>query len=96
MTCGIPIVLVGNKLDEENNEETGRIVEYSEGEKFAKDNDFQFLEASGMNGTNVEKAFMTIAEKVIKNLEDDRFPSISSGNTLNYNIATNKKKKCGC
>ena len=96
MTCEIPIVLVANKLDEENNEESGRIVEYSEGEKFAKDNDFQFLEASGMNGTNVEKAFMTIAEKVIKNLEDDRFPSISSGNTLNYNIATKKKKKCNC
>ena len=96
MTCEIPIVLVANKLDEENNEESGRIVEYSEGEKFAKDNDFQFLEASGMNGTNVEKAFMTIAEKVIKNLEDDRFPSISSGNTLNYNIVTKKKKKCNC
>ena len=96
MTCEIPIVLVGNKLDEENNEESGRIVEYSEGEKFAKDNGFQFLEASGMNGTNVDKAFMTIAEKVLKNLEDDRFPSISSGNTLNYNIVTNKKKKCNC
>ena len=96
MTCEIPIVLVANKLDEENNEESGRIVEYSEGEKFAKDNDFQFLEASGMNGTNVEKAFTTIAEKVIKNLEDDRFPSISSGNTLNYNIVPSKKKKCNC
>ena len=96
MTCEIPIILVANKLDEENNEESGRIVEYSEGEKFAKDNDFEFLEASGMNGTNVDKAFMTIAEKVLKNLEDDRFPSISSGNTLNYNIVTNKKKKCNC
>ena len=95
ITCEIPIVLVGNKLDEENNEESGRIVEYSEGEKFAKDNDFQFLEASGMNGTNVEKVFTTIAEKVIKNLEDDRFPSISSGNALNYKIDTNKKK-CNC
>ena len=63
--------------------------------KFAKDNDFQFLEASGMNGTNVEKVFTTIAEKVIKNLEDDRFPSISSGNALNYKIDTNKKK-CNC
>ena len=49
-----------------------------------------------MNGTNVEKAFTTIAEKVIKNLEDDRFPSISSGNTLNYNIVPSKKKKCNC
>jgi Ras-related protein Rab-8A len=95
MTCEIPIVLVGNKLDEENNEESGRIVEYSEGEKFAKDNGFQFLEASGMNGTNVEKVFTTIAETVIKNLEDDRFPSISSGNIINYKIDTNKKK-CNC
>ena len=96
MTCEIPIILVANKLDEENNEETGRIIDTSEGEAFAKENDFQFLEASGMDGTNVEKAFLTIAELIIKNLEDDRFPSISSGNSLNYNIMPSNKKKCNC
>ena len=96
MTCEIPIVLVANKLDEENSEETGRIVEYAEGEKFAKDNEFQFLEASGMNGTNVDKVFLTIAELIIKNLEDDRFPSISSGSSLNNNVLDNTKKKCNC
>ena len=96
MTCEIPIILVANKLDEENNEETGRIIDSSEGEAFAKENDFQFLEASGMDGTNVEKAFLTIAELIIKNLEDDRFPSISSGNSLNYNIMPSNKKKCNC
>ena len=97
MTNEIPIILVGNKLDEEDNSETGRIVEYSEGELFAKENGFQFLEASGLNGTNVEKVFTTISEVIIKNLQEDRDPSIITGNQLNNPvIGEKKKKKCNC
>ena len=95
MTNEIPIILVANKLDDENNPETGRIVEVSEGEAFAKDNEFQFLEASGLNGTNVEKVFTTISEKIIKNLQEERTPSII-GNSLNTPINNEKKKKCNC
>ena len=92
MTNEIPIILVANKLDDEENPESGRIVEYSEGEKYAKDNELQFLEASGLNGTNVEKVFLTISEKIIKNMQDDRIPSIV-GNPLN-NLNIEKKKCC--
>ena len=95
MTNEIPIILVANKLDDENNPETGRIVEVTEGEAFAKDNEFQFLEASGLNGTNVEKVFTTISEKIIKNLQEERTPSII-GNSLNTPINNEKKKKCNC
>ena len=95
MTNEIPIILVGNKLDEEKNEEKGRIVTYNEGEAFAKDNDFQFLEASGLNGTNVDKVFNAIAELIIKNLQEERIPSIAA-NSLNYPGNDENQKKCNC
>ena len=95
MTNDIPIILVGNKLDEENNPETGRIVEYNEGKAFAKENEFPFLEASGLNGTNVEKVFNTISELIIQYLQQDRTISI---NDNNFNIPgfNGNKKKCNC
>ena len=95
MTNDIPIILVGNKLDEENNPETGRIVEYNEGKAFAKENEFPFLEASGLNGTNVEKVFNTISELIIQYLQQDRTISI---NDNNFNITgfNENKKKCNC
>ena len=95
MTNEIPIILVANKLDEEDNEESGRIVETDEGEAFAKENEFQFLEASGLNGTNVDKVFINISELIIKNLQEDRSQSISNGNHL-IHPGTIEKKKCNC
>lgn len=60
-----PLLLVGNKLDDQND---NRIVEKSEGEAWARDKKMDFLEASGKDGTNVDKVFYTIAEKVLKNV----------------------------
>ena len=88
-TNDIPIVLVGNKLDEEDNEEKGRIVEYSEGEDFAKKKGYDFFEASGSDGTNVENVFFAIAENIIQSLKDDRSPS-----AITINKQVKKKKKC--
>ena len=95
MTNEIPIILVANKLDEENNTENGRIVETTEGEALAKENEFQFLEASGLNGTNVDKVFYTISEQIIKNLQEERTGSLI-GNSLNSSGNNDKKKKCNC
>ena len=95
MTNDVPIILVANKLDEENNPETGRIVEYNEGKAFAKKNEFPFLEASAMNGTNVEKAFNTISELIIQHLQQDRTISIND-NILNIPGLNENKKKCNC
>jgi len=91
MTNEIPIILVGNKVDQEDNAENGRIVEYSEGEDFARENDFDFFEASAMDGTNVNKVFVTIAEKIIKNLQEDRTPS-----SIVIDKNSKEKKKCSC
>ena len=92
----IPIILVGNKLDEENSEENGRLVEYNEGEAFAKDHQFQFLEASALNGTNINEVFNNISELIIKNLEEDRSSFLMEGNQLDDNPEKLKKKKCIC
>ena len=96
MTNDIPIILVANKLDEENNAEKGRIVDYDEGEAFAKKNEFPFLEASAFNGTNVENAFNTISEIVIQSLLQDRTISINENNILNIPGEDADKKKCNC
>ena len=96
MTNEIPIILVGNKLDEEKNPEKGRIVEYSEGQAFAKDKGFQFLEASGLNGHNVEKVFSTISELIIKHLQEERIPSMVENSINNPGNEENQQKKCNC
>ena len=96
MTSDVPIILVANKLDEENNPEKGRIVDYNEGEAFATKNEFPFLEASGLNGTNVENVFNTISDLVIQSLLQDRTISINDNNNLNIPGDDANKKKCNC
>ena len=91
----VPIVLVGNKLDEEDSEETGRIVTYTEGDEYAKVHKFLFFETSGLNGTNVDKTFINISEVIIRNMQDDR----ASIATIGTQIATSDgtgKKNCIC
>ena len=94
MANDIPIILVGNKIDEENKEENGRIIEYSEGEGFGKKNGFQFIEASGLDGTNVDKVFYNISEIILKNLRSDS--TCTRGNSLDSPVNNEKKKKCIC
>jgi len=42
-TNDLPMILVGNKLDQEDSDDNGRIVETSEGENFAKKEEWNFL-----------------------------------------------------
>ena len=94
MTNDIPIVLVGNKLDQEDNIENGRSVEYSEGEDYARENNLDFFETSALDGTNIDKIFGTISEKVLKNLQDSR--TSSSVSLVPEDRKVNKKKKKCC
>ena len=88
---GTFIILCGNKIDLNNK----RVISKEEGEKFAKENGYQFLEASGLNGTNVDKVFISISETIIKKLQEDRTPSME-GTPLNNLHINSKKKKCNC
>ena len=94
MTNDIPIVLVGNKVDQEDSAEGGRAVEYSEGEDLARDNNFEFFEASALDGTNVDKIFATIAEKVLQSLKEDRNTSTAINIDKDNKAGTKKKKGC--
>ena len=69
----IPIILVGNKCDLEEE----RIVTEEEGREIAENNKMNFLEASGKNGTNVKETFYLLAEEIIKGVQRKRMQTIS-------------------
>ena len=99
MTNEIPIILVGNKLDLEDNEEHGRIVEYNEGDDFANENDIEFFEVSAKNGDNIENVFISIAQKVLNSLQSERLLSIENvkiEEDPQKKVRVKKKRKCGC
>ena len=55
-----PILIVGNKIDLEHK----RQVSYKEGVELAERYDTNFLEVSAKNGTNIDKIFEKIVEKI--------------------------------
>ena len=97
----INIILVGNKIDLEND----RDVTTEEGEKKAILNKASFIETSAKNGNNIEKAFNLMIENVYENFkkENENKENIDSEElnkekTLDLNSSNNenqiKKKKC--
>ena len=83
----LPIVLVGNKADLEEE----RQVKYEEGKKLAEDKGFHFFETNCKNGDKVSECFLDLAELVYE----------KSGKKLNQNSnkklengATNKRSGC--
>jgi small GTP-binding protein len=55
-------LLVGNKCDLENRRE----IEYSEGKALAEKLGLQYIETSAKEDTNVDKAFMTLSQQIMK------------------------------
>ena len=55
-------LLVGNKCDLT----TKKVVDYNEGKELADLNDICFLETSARNSSNVDEAFITIAQKILE------------------------------
>ena len=96
ITNEIPIILVGNKLDLEDNENHGRIVDYSEGEDFAKENEIDFYEVSAVSGVNIDNIFISITDKVLKNLKSERLLSVDYINLEEKKNNIKQRKKCGC
>ena len=84
-----PFILVGNKLDLENEK---RIISKEEGEKIAEENNVEFFEGSGKSGENIDKIFSAIAEKVYIKLLEERNNSMEK--KISLNPTNNGKKKC--
>lgn len=66
----IPSVLVGNKVDLDNNE---RKVTFEEGEKLAQENNINFYEISAKENINIKKCISYLVKEIMQNkLYDDR------------------------
>ena len=87
--CGshMPIVLVGNKNDLEEQRSTTK----DEAMDFAKEEKIDYIETSSKSGENIAKAISLIVEKVLESSEMVNDCSFTLDNGL---AADNKKKKC--
>ena len=89
---GVLKVIVGNKLDLENN----RKIKKEDAENLALKYGVKYWEVSAKDNTNVEEMFLDI----IKTLMEKNSKIISEGSSMNNNILLNKntktkkKKKC--
>ena len=93
----VNILLVGDKSDMEEK----RQVSYEEGKKFARKNNFTFLETSAKNATNVHQAFCSLAHEVRARTDDsyNNFQikdSIMIGQTEEYVNPESKSSSCAC
>ncbi len=92
--------LVGNKSDLEEN----RKIKKADGEKFAKEKNLIFFEASAKNNENVEKIFMYFTYKLLNYFSQNKDEYLK--NEINKTKLTNnvkeletnqkKKSKCAC
>ncbi|KAM3371097.1 hypothetical protein ACQJBY_018461 [Aegilops geniculata] len=64
--AGITLALIGNKCDLSHM----RAVSHEEGREFAKRHDLVFMEASAKTTHNVDEAFILIAERIYKKVQD--------------------------
>ena len=96
-TFNIPVILIGNKIDDE---EENRIVSTEEGKDFANQNGYLFYEASALSGKNVNNSIYDLCESIILSLESSTFTVNASGTNLDYfsnnekNIHQLRNEKC--
>ena len=96
-TFNIPVILIGNKIDDE---EENRIVSTEEGKDFANQNGYLFYEASALSGKNVNNSIYDLCESIILSLELSAFTVNASGTNLDYfsnnekNIHQLRNEKC--
>lgn len=72
--ANIEVILVGNKIDLKES----RKVHSESAEKLASTYKIPFIETSAKDGTNVEKAFQAITEKILRNEDLRKQCSVSS------------------
>jgi len=85
-----PIVLVGNKLDLAGEK---RSVEQSQAKAFAEKHGLKYMETSAKDGTNVNEAFMSLAEKIVDFKYNKDVPK-GTVPVSNSQQSSGKKSKC--
>ena len=88
LSLDIPILLIGNKSDLEDE----RKISYKEGEDLAKKYGINFFETSCFNGKNVELCFNNISEKMYEYLKNKEKKNKKKKKILVFQ--KNKKKCC--
>lgn len=78
------VFIVGNKLDRENE----RVISYEEGEAFAKENNFMYMEISAKEGTNVDNLFEKLALDMV-NKSNEEGEVEKGNNNLNLKDSNN-------
>ena len=95
LTSGIPILLIGNKIDLIDE----RKISKEMGESFAKNKKLIFFESSGKTGENVEESFIYLGEEIIRLNNNKTEVNRNTGNeyiiTKETTYNKNQKKK-GC
>lgn len=71
-------MVVGNKSDLESKRQVSR----EEGEKFARENDLFFLEASAKSAENVEEAFVKTAQTIFQKIQTGAIDLSSESNGI--------------
>ena len=84
------MALAGNKCDLVKNDANARRVSTEEAQEYADENGLFLIETSAKDGTNVDRLFEQIAER----LPRVEVPHASSGLTLDTANRTNKKASC--
>ena len=82
----LPVLIVGNKIDK--NEE--RLVSFNEGENLANEYNMNFFETSALSGDNVDEAFISFSNEIMKYLKNN---SNISGDSFSIDKSENKNKK---
>ena len=95
-TAGITMMLVGNKTDLVN----GRMVSTEQGKAYAQKNGISFMEASALNGGNVEASFLQILSEIYhKKANKEQVAggiAAGDGSGTSVNVTRVQKKKACC
>ena len=91
---GLQMILIGNKIDLENE----RKISKEQGREFAEKNAMDFFEVSTKTGENVNEAMLFIIKKALGKPNDFSGEIIMDNKNINQKKINNQKKKgcCNC
>ena len=77
-----PIILVGNKIDDEDN----RVISREEGKNFAEENGLMFSECSAKTGENIDNIFNELTIKIEEKENEEKIKRQEIENSKNTHI----------